>query len=279
MTSVPTCPLTILHLGPRRSSHCSYDWWFKAPNVDLLAAEMLSGSQHFTISGKTFINITKNYGASRRYNRGGMSRGPSGVRMIRLEDIDLLSQLNLHNDSGVVGRQQERRGVRRVYSAKIVGRTTNMTMAIYQGDGAEEEWRQHIATYMSICGAANANKMHATIFHVDLILFCHFLDHDIHSSLLIVYAYAYCITELRVRKLSPVIQSADTSQEIQVNFDSIFQQSLYDDHCTFWIRRSTGQLCMDLVPDDNPMILSSLSNSQVLKPLTALTQDATVIDS
>ncbi|KAJ6522068.1 hypothetical protein B0H19DRAFT_1086262 [Mycena capillaripes] len=49
---------------------------------------------------------------------------------------------------GPPGRKYERQGVRRVYSARLGGQNT--TVGIYQGPGAEEEWRQDIAKYMSV---------------------------------------------------------------------------------------------------------------------------------
>jgi hypothetical protein len=54
--------------------------------------------------------------------------------MIPLGDIDL------QYDTGVIGRQREwgRPRVRRVYSAKVEGRNSNVTVAMYQGHGAEE---------------------------------------------------------------------------------------------------------------------------------------------
>jgi hypothetical protein len=71
--------------------------------------------------------------------------------------------------------------------------------------------------------------------------------------------------EFRVRRSHTVVRITYTSQGVQEYFRSIFQIYLvspvmyvaarlthksiqYDDDCTFWIRRSTGQLCADLVP-------------------------------
>jgi hypothetical protein len=59
--------------------------------------------------------------------------------MIPMGDIDLLEEIHFDNDTGVVGRPYpERTRVRRVYSAKIDGRRSDVTVAIYQGEGAEE---------------------------------------------------------------------------------------------------------------------------------------------
>jgi hypothetical protein len=54
-------------------------------------------------------------------------------------DIDLQHEICLEHNSTVLGRyRHERACVRRVYSAKINGRKSGVTVAMYQGDGAEE---------------------------------------------------------------------------------------------------------------------------------------------
>ncbi len=59
--------------------------------------------------------------------------------MIPMGDIDLLEEIRLDNEKGVVGyHHPERTRVRRVYSAKIDGRKSGVTVAVYQGHGAEE---------------------------------------------------------------------------------------------------------------------------------------------
>jgi hypothetical protein len=59
--------------------------------------------------------------------------------MIPMGDLDLLEEIRFDDGSGVVGRHHpERTRVRRVYSARIDGRNSGVTVAMYQGDGAEE---------------------------------------------------------------------------------------------------------------------------------------------
>lgn len=57
-------------------------------------------------------------------------------RMIPLGDIDLQREILL--DTGAVDRRRERPRVRRVYTAKIEGRKSDVTVAMYQGEGAQE---------------------------------------------------------------------------------------------------------------------------------------------
>ncbi|KAJ7218259.1 hypothetical protein B0H12DRAFT_329313 [Mycena haematopus] len=95
-------------------------------------------SQHFTVAGGTFTTITKNYATAPVV--------PSDFRIIPLGDIDLQYELQTDNHTGFVCRQPR---VRRVFAAKIGG-TRPMTVSMYQGHGAEDEWRRDIAKCMSI---------------------------------------------------------------------------------------------------------------------------------
>jgi hypothetical protein len=59
--------------------------------------------------------------------------------MIPMGDIDLLEEIRLDNKTGVVGYHHlQRTRVRRVYSARVDGRKSGVTVAMYQGHGAEE---------------------------------------------------------------------------------------------------------------------------------------------
>jgi hypothetical protein len=59
--------------------------------------------------------------------------------MIPKGDIDLQHEICLEHNSAVLGcYRSERACVRRVYSAKIDGQKSGVTVAMYQGDGAEE---------------------------------------------------------------------------------------------------------------------------------------------
>ncbi|KAJ6462883.1 hypothetical protein C8R45DRAFT_1177713 [Mycena sanguinolenta] len=130
------------------------------------ASGMFSDSRQFTVTGGTFTNITKNYAAPSL---------PSDFRMIPMGDIDLRRQIRVNEHTGVAYSHWQRACVRRMHSAKarIDGQKTRVTVAMYQGDGAEEEWQQDIAKHMSlrhpnivqICGAASSNGIHAMLFN------------------------------------------------------------------------------------------------------------------
>ncbi|KAF7334341.1 hypothetical protein MSAN_02379000 [Mycena sanguinolenta] len=76
---------------------------------------------------------------------------PSEFRTIPRGDVKLVREICLSTESGVVGRQSRGVGVRRtVYHAEIRGDPGTVTVAMYQGDSAEEEWRKDVAKYESI---------------------------------------------------------------------------------------------------------------------------------
>ncbi|KAF7352060.1 hypothetical protein MVEN_01168700 [Mycena venus] len=214
---------------------------------ELASSGMFSDCQNFTVTGETFNNVTNHYTT--------VSTMPSDFRMIPLGGIDLRYEIRVDIDTGFVNRRErERACVRRVYSAKIEGRMSNVTVAMYQGPDAKEEWHQHIAqcihpNMVQIYGAASSGAgIHATILND-------------------VYIYAYCSTDLRAA--SDYVYSA-------------LQQELHWDQCTDWIRCSTGRICAELAPkrlfyssDD----LDSILGMQGIFSLSAPNTETMVIDT
>ncbi|KAF7376996.1 hypothetical protein MSAN_00117500 [Mycena sanguinolenta] len=195
---------------------------------------MFSHSQQFTVAGGTFTNII---------NPATAPSLPSDFRMIPMGDIDLRHQIRVDQCTGIAYPQRPRACVRRMHSAKaiIAGRKSRVTVAVYQGNDAEEEWRQDIAKYMSmrhpniiqICGAASSNGLHAILFNDDLIPLLEVLDRHRGSHFSTVYIYAHCNQEF---------------SQVHNYIDSEFQLRLYSPECTNWIRRSSGRLCTELTP-------------------------------
>ncbi|KAJ6555965.1 hypothetical protein B0H19DRAFT_138114 [Mycena capillaripes] len=97
--------------------------------------------------------------------------------------------------------------------------------------------------------------------NLDLIPFRHFLDLYRHSPILTVYVYAYSYMEFRTAK---------------DYFFSAFQHFL----CTFWIRRSTGRLCAELVPNNDYLLCyGGIASPQTIKVLDTPNQETMVVDS
>ncbi|KAF7326998.1 Kinase-like protein [Mycena sanguinolenta] len=155
-------------------------------------------------------------------------------------DLDLLKEIRLEEQSRVVDRPSRGASVRRMYSANFVVRESErrVTVAMYQGDGAEDEWRQDFAKYESIrhpnilqlYGIVNAKKLCAMVFHDELIPYGQFLSRFEHSPILTTYILSYCITEW---------------WEAMDYYDSILRKSDLA-ALPLWIRPATGQLCVDL---------------------------------
>ncbi|KAJ6464518.1 hypothetical protein C8R45DRAFT_501252 [Mycena sanguinolenta] len=209
-------------------------------------------------------------------------REPFEFRTIRLGDLKLVKEVRLSLQSGVVGRQIQAAGVRRIYHAEIRREPGPVTVAMYQGDGAEEEWRQHVAKYeairhphiMQLYGLVRNNGLYAMVFHDELIPYVQFLRRFQHSTILSTYIIGYCTTEF---------------EEAANYIYDAFRKPPDFKNPPVWIQPRTGGLCLDLAqggletgfelpwcnihihrlengsldaPNSEDMIISSLSEDQ-----------------
>ncbi|KAF7342842.1 hypothetical protein MSAN_02000300 [Mycena sanguinolenta] len=106
-------------------------------------------SRHLVVAGGTFTshNVTETV--------------PSDFLRLPLGSIDLRNEIQLDKMGGVVCRHCERRSVRRMYSARVAGHNRSVTVALYQGDDAEEEWRQDVVRH-SVLRHPNILQIYAT---------------------------------------------------------------------------------------------------------------------
>ncbi|KAF7337245.1 Kinase-like protein [Mycena sanguinolenta] len=150
--------------------------------------------------------------------------------------------LKLVGKEVVAGRLSRRVGVRRtVYHAEIHGDPGTVTVAIYQGDGAKEDWRRHVAKYeliwhpniMQLYGLVNTKNLYAMVFHDELIPYAQFLRRFQHLPVLSQYILGYC----------PIVETTEFVEARSYIYDVI--GSLTEG--SVWIRPSTGQLSLDLV--------------------------------
>lgn len=99
---------------------------------------LFSHSRHFTMAGGTF-NTTHEF--SRPVGGDAL---PADFRIIPLGDIDLLQEIQLDDETYLVKRAGQRPHLGVIYrsgwmyTADIEGRKSNLTVALYQGAGAEE---------------------------------------------------------------------------------------------------------------------------------------------
>ncbi|KAJ7041112.1 hypothetical protein C8F04DRAFT_169961 [Mycena alexandri] len=97
------------------------------------AGAFFPNSKNFVVAGGRFTSNTTHI-----HHATILPILPSDFRMIPLGDIDLQKEIHLNEISGTVSRQRAAGTVRRLYSAKIEGKNSNMTVALYQGENAED---------------------------------------------------------------------------------------------------------------------------------------------
>ncbi|KAF7364453.1 hypothetical protein MSAN_01106400 [Mycena sanguinolenta] len=168
----------------------------------------------------------------------GSEPTPSDFLRIPLGNLDLRSEIRVDAASGAVWRHREQKGtsVRRMYSARVVGHSEPMTVALYQGHNAEEEWKRDLTRYsglrhphiLQIYASASSSGMHAVVFHDDLIPYRQFVDSFRHSVILKACIIWYAAADWN-------------SAYIYGTHNMPIQEQFF----TNWIRRSTGRLCME----------------------------------
>ncbi|KAF8129393.1 hypothetical protein K438DRAFT_1999924 [Mycena galopus ATCC 62051] len=164
------------------------------------SAAFIANSRNFSISGGQFIHIT-NYAPS----------VPVEFRTIPLGDLDLRKEIRL-DEYGVVNRVHGQRAARRIYTARVEGKQSDMTVALYQGEHAQQvvpftpghgdpgnyfvkTWKSDLEKYTGLrhpnfvqpYGTVNSGGLYATIFHDDLVPFAQFLDEYQHSVISSIY--------------------------------------------------------------------------------------------
>ncbi|KAJ7871850.1 hypothetical protein B0H14DRAFT_2723188 [Mycena olivaceomarginata] len=146
------------------------------------------GAAGFTIGGGNFTsNVPNNI-----YNPP--PEQPAAFRTILLGDINLLKEIRMDDESGVVGRQSQRTSARRMYYSMKV------------------EWRQHITKYESILhpkimqlyGLMSTKGLRGVVFHNEMIPWGQFYSRFEYSNILRAYIFGYSVrTSTIVAHLGP----------------------------------------------------------------------------
>ncbi|KAF8157661.1 hypothetical protein K438DRAFT_1986448 [Mycena galopus ATCC 62051] len=159
------------------------------------AGAFFPGGSGFTIGGGVFTsNITTHV-------HNPPQESLAAFRTFHLGDINLIKEICWSGQSSIVDRHRQGPGLRRMYSAKLGDR--RVTIAMYQGDGAEEEWQKEVAKYklirhpyiMQLYGLASTRGLCAMVFHDKLIPFKQFIKRFQHSPVLTMYIQGYCALE------------------------------------------------------------------------------------
>ncbi|KAJ7063819.1 hypothetical protein C8F01DRAFT_1250091 [Mycena amicta] len=177
-------------------------------------SQVVAASDPAQYSGSFFhssnqVSVTGGMLTSAQSVTNHFHHGPSvGVpqadfRKIPLGDINLRRELRVDDRSVSVYRRHEHGSVHRVYSARVEGRKGDMTVAMFQGKNAEEQWSQTVLEHSSLrhpnivqlYAVSSSSGIHATVYHDELIPFDHFLNHYRHSHFLLLDLWGYFIEE------------------------------------------------------------------------------------
>ncbi|KAF7374190.1 hypothetical protein MSAN_00300900 [Mycena sanguinolenta] len=128
----------------------------------------------------------------------------SDFRTIPLGEINLQQEIHSNRRSGVAS-------LRKLHSAKILvdGERLDVTVALYQGEGAKEEWRQDIARYRAI-RHTNIVQLYGTA-SCDLIPLQQMLDLYAHAPMSTVYIHVFIRIEFEVFNISDLISPGETN--------------------------------------------------------------------
>ncbi|KAJ7616535.1 hypothetical protein FB45DRAFT_934431 [Roridomyces roridus] len=204
-------------------------------------APIFHQAQNFEVSGGTFTSIT---------NIQHVAPSHPDFRMIPLGDIDLRDLIDGPRE---VYRRLHKTGcVRRIYSARVDGRDSPMTVALYTGEDAKEAWSHEISRYsnlrhpnlMQIYAAAASNGICATIFHDEPIsLDRRFETCGRHQPFWRLYLYR-CVDVWEAAKRQCYPQGVKSMES----------------RC--WIRSSGGRLCIEFkIESDGPADYLAIANT------------------
>ncbi|KAF7375832.1 hypothetical protein MSAN_00473100 [Mycena sanguinolenta] len=211
-------------------------------DLNVCAGAFFPNARHLVVAGGTFTshNTTTNV--------------PSDFPRLPLGSIELRHEIRLQGAAAVLCRESRRGRVRRMYSAHVECRNTPVTVALYQGDKAEEDLRHpHI---LQIYASASSSRVYAAVFHDDMIHFNQFLEYFRYSAILRAYIYAYTCAD---------------DEDAWLYYTRFLSTS--DLYPIFWIRRSTGRLALELtrIEDDSPQTLFTQGTELLSPPESMIT--------
>ncbi|KAJ7055806.1 hypothetical protein C8F01DRAFT_1318587 [Mycena amicta] len=168
------------------------------------SVSFFSNSKQFTITGGTFTGaqvVTNHF----HYGATSSVDGASDFRRIPFGEIDLQHEILVDDQPVSVYRRREHGCVRRVYSARVEGRKRDMTVTMFQGRNAEEEWHQTVLQHsalrhpniIQLYGISSSSGMHTAIYHDGLIPFESYLNPYRHSHFLLLDLWKYFLKEQR----------------------------------------------------------------------------------
>ncbi|KAJ7751367.1 hypothetical protein B0H16DRAFT_829805 [Mycena metata] len=204
-------------------------------------------SRNFVIEGGVF---TSNTNVTHHHHTYPAS---DDFRKIPMGEIDLQHEIRFGDGPRVVIRRRGPRRAQRMFSARIDGCKTPMTVAWYQGPNAKERqdismhsWLLH-PNFAQLCGVASTGSMHAAVFHDDLIPLEQFVD-VYRNSLLLSRYFRACWSK--------------GFDDVNNHLRSMFNRGVSEYGCTQWIWGSNRRLCVDnLILNESPIRIISYLDS------------------
>ncbi|KAJ7618728.1 hypothetical protein FB45DRAFT_932299 [Roridomyces roridus] len=203
----------------------------------LYAGAFFPGAQHIHVSGGTFTS---------HVHQGPPSRELEPFRRLRRGDIDL-RQTRWDGKLGTVSSGARNAAVRRrICSAVVDGKQSEVSVFLYEGDDAEQKWRDFLARHtnlwhpniVQIFAISTMNGTYAAVAHDDLLPYSEFMASHRPSPIMTVLAY--------------VCWSIDNANGWQYVADTLPRLRLTRADLTGWILRSTGRLCLEFTPSQDP---------------------------
>ncbi|KAJ7664132.1 hypothetical protein B0H17DRAFT_1143791 [Mycena rosella] len=198
--------------------------YHSSPSYHQLRSGWFSNAHNLNISGGRFV----------KHIHHAVPAETPDFRVIPVGDLDLRREIRLNSATRVVDCRQGRR----MHAARIYGSKSKMTVAIYEGDNAEENWREAVSQYsnfrhpnlVQLFGTARSPKIHAAVFHDELTPARQLVEEKYcDSSVSTVYFHHF----LDVWHYMIEAHGSGMSRESS----------------TLWIRPSTRTLCVELTPD------------------------------
>ncbi|KAK7029952.1 hypothetical protein R3P38DRAFT_890283 [Favolaschia claudopus] len=171
------------------------------------------------------------------------SAGNSAPPEFSICDINLQREVHL-TDSRVCFRRRKRDVVRRYHAAEVNDRK-DMTVVVYEGADAEEEFKKDVArsmkfrhpSFLQLYGTVHSGNNYASIFYDVLLPWRDIKSNYRQSPMVFCYMFAYVTNEF---------------DDVSAYFQRRFGSGLYGTGIdyTLFLRPSSGRLCIDLGGSD-----------------------------
>ncbi|KAJ7641911.1 hypothetical protein FB45DRAFT_363297 [Roridomyces roridus] len=166
------------------------------------AGAFFQGAKHLSVTGGTFTSHVNVHGSEAAVH-GAWRRILRSDIDIRGGEIDLVRNW----------RSSPRNHVRRMYPSKIRADERHLSIFIYEGDGAEEEWRQYLSRHakiwhpniLQIFVVSDSCGIYAVVANDDLLPFDAYISLRHPSPMMMIHLFACWAVDYEVISWHPAI--------------------------------------------------------------------------